>query len=165
MGDGYNFETLRREILKLSKATDWEAARREWRLTHIYEEPGRTCLCEHHPITDICVIRNGTTGHAAEVGNVCVKRFLGIRSDLIFAGVKRVRLDPTKALNADAIVFFHRAGIINDWEYSFLQSTKRKRSLTAKQANKRLSINQRVIRVVETRGIQGYTTFRAPQSN
>jgi hypothetical protein len=87
-----------------------------------------------------------------------VKRFLGIRSDLIFEGVKRIRKDPNKALNEDAIVFFHNAKVINDWEYDFLQNTRRKRSLTVAQANKRLSINRRIIRVVAARGIQGYTS-------
>jgi hypothetical protein len=111
------------------------------------------------------VIRNSVTGRTAEVGNVCVKRFLGIRSDLIFAGVRRVQAVPTKALNNDAIVFFQAAGILSEWEYKFLQNTKSKKVLSPAQANKRLEINQRIVRVVETRGIQGYTLPSPPNSN
>jgi len=73
MGDGYNFQVLKREILNRSKARDWETAKKEWRLTDIYEaEESETCLCEHFPIREICVIHNGTTGQTTEVGNVCV---------------------------------------------------------------------------------------------
>src|SRR5665647_3036704 len=99
MGDGYNFKVLSAKILKLSKATDWETARKEWALIDIHEsdEP-ETCLCEHFPIIEICEIRNNVTQHRTEVGNVCVKRFLGIRSDLIFAALKRIKKDSNKSL-------------------------------------------------------------------
>lgn len=156
MGDGYNFKVLSTEILKLSKATDWETARKEWALTDIYEAgENETCLCEHYPIREICVIRNNLTGHSTQVGNICVKRFLGIRSDLIFAALKRIKSDLSRSLNADAIVFFHQARAINNWEYQFLQDTKDKRNLSPAQLGKRRDLNQRIIDVVAKRGIQG----------
>src|SRR5689334_20925085 len=134
MGDGYNFEQLKRHILSLSRATDWDTARKEWSLTNVYEadEP-QTCVCGHHPSIDICEILNRTTNRGTDVGNVCVKRFLGFRSDLIFAAIKRIRKDDTKSLNADALVFFHRLGFINDWEYRFSENTMNKRVFTEPQ--------------------------------
>jgi hypothetical protein len=92
MNDGYNFIQLKKEILSLSKAEDWETARKEWALVEDYEadEP-ETCLCGHFPIIEICEIRNRVTNALAEVGNRCVKRFLGFRSDLIFDALKRIR--------------------------------------------------------------------------
>jgi hypothetical protein len=156
MGDGYNFRVLSAEILKLSRATDWVTACREWVLIDIYEaDTPETCLCQHFPIIEICVIKNTVTSAVAEVGNVCVKRFLGIRSDLIFTGLKRIRKDVTNALNEDSIVFFHRARVINQWEYGFLQNTKNKRNLSGPQMRTRTSINQRIIDIVAKRGIQG----------
>jgi hypothetical protein len=156
MGDGYNFQILSAAILKLSRATDWVTACREWVLIDIYEsDQPETCLCQHFPIIEICVIKNIITKAVAEVGNVCVKRFLGIRSDLIFVALKRVRKDVTRALNEDAIAFFYKANLINDWEYGFLQDTKKKRSLSAAQMRTRMQLNQRVVNAVATRGIQG----------
>jgi hypothetical protein len=156
MGDGYNFKVLSAAILKLSRATDWVTACREWVLIDIYEaDQPETCLCEHYPIIEICVIKNTITQAVTEVGNVCVKRFLGIRSDLIFSALKRIRKDITKALNEDAIAFFHRANIINQWEYGFLQNTKKKRNLSAAQMRTRVGLNQRIIDAVASRGIQG----------
>jgi hypothetical protein len=88
-----------------------------------------------------------------DVGNVCVKRFLGFRSDLIFQSLKRVRADLDKAIGPDATAFFHERGVINDWEYQFQQSTMRKRTLTDRQLASRRSINQKVIAAVRRRGL------------
>jgi hypothetical protein len=152
--DGYNFQQLKAEILKLSRAQDWETARKEWVLIDIIEadEP-EVCLCGHYPIIEICGIKNRVTGQHAEVGNVCVKRFLGFRSDLIFTAIKRIRKDIEKSLNADAISFFFDRGVLNAWEYDFLQDTMRKRDLSRKQLDKRIAVNRKVLKAVARRGI------------
>lgn len=154
MSEGYNFRQLSREILARSSATDWETARKEWALTNIIEaDTAETCLCGHFPIMEICEIHNRITGCRTEVGNVCVKRFLGFRSDLIFTGVKRIRKDIEKSLNADSVTFFREREILNDWEYGFLQNTLRKRSLTYKQMEMRKNINRKVLAAVSSRGL------------
>jgi hypothetical protein len=154
MSDGYNFEMLKREILSRSKATDWEVAKKEWKLTGISEaDQPETCLCSHFPIMELCTIANHITGVSVDVGNVCVKRFLGFRSDLIFASLKRIRKDIEASVNADATAFFHGQGIINDWEYSFQQSTMRKRNLSPAQMASRIKINRKIIASIQRRGI------------
>jgi hypothetical protein len=154
MGDGYNFQQLKAAILQLSRATDWEVAKREWALVGITEaEEPETCPCGHYPIIELCSIHNGTTGNSIEVGNVCVKRFLGFRSDLIFRALKRIRRDVSKSLGADATAFFYSRGTINDWEYGFQQSTMRKRNMTAAQSRTRENINRKVLASVRRRGI------------
>lgn len=151
---GHNFRQLKEAILARSQATDWEVAKKEWKLVRIYEadEPD-TCLCGHTPIIEICVLSNTLNGQHAEVGNRCVKRFLGLRSDLIFAGIKRVKADISKSLNANSTVFFFERGIINDWEYKFQNSTLSKRSLSGKQMETRMKINRKVLAYMERRGI------------
>lgn len=132
--------------MALSRATDWEVAKKEWRLVEISEadEP-ETCLCCHFPIIELCTISNATTGKSVDVGNVCVKRFLGFRSDSIFQSLKRVRADPDRAIGPDATAFFHERRVINDWGYQFQQSTMRKRNLSHRQLATKRSINQKVI--------------------
>ena len=156
MDDGYNFQQLKAHILALSRAATWEVARKEWSLTGIHEvdEP-ETCACGHFPIIEICSIHNRITGFSIEVGNVCVKRFLGLRSDLIFAAIKRIRRDLDKSLNADAITFFYERRLLNQWEYDFCQNTMRMRSMTPMQLRKRRDINQKVLEAIKTRGFQG----------
>jgi hypothetical protein len=155
MGDGYNFQHLKTEILARSRATDWELAKSEWYLVSISEadEP-ETCLCSHFPIVELCTIANRLTQVQVDVGNVCVKRFLGFRSDLVFAAIKRIRADISRSINVDAAVLFHERGIINSWEYGFLQSTMSKRSLTDKQLQTRITINKKILASIKRRGIQ-----------
>jgi hypothetical protein len=151
--DGYNFKQLKAEILKLSNAEDWPAARREWRLSAVYDaQQHRTCLCGHHPIREICVIVNNVNGNRTEVGNVCVKKFLGLSSDRVFQGLRRIRKDQSKSLNEDALVFFRH--LFSPPEYEFLQDTMRKRVLTHRQLNWRKALNNRVLRAAQQPGPQ-----------
>jgi hypothetical protein len=159
MGEGYNFQQLRAEILKRSRATEWDVAPLEWALTEVYEaDEDETCLCGHFPIREICVIHNSVTHESTEVGNVCVKRFLGLRSDLIFQALKRIRKDPTKSLNKDSIVFFHEKNLFNSREYTFLQSTLKKSNLSSAQIRWRVAINERLLDAIARRGFQGVRT-------
>jgi eukaryotic-like serine/threonine-protein kinase len=62
-GDGYNFQQLRDAIIERSVAKNWDAARLEWRLNHIFEvDDPETCLCGHFPIIEICVLANRKNG-------------------------------------------------------------------------------------------------------
>jgi hypothetical protein len=113
MGDGYNFKQLRERILVVSAASDWDVARKEWGLIEIHEaDQPETCLCGHFPIIEICTISNRLTKKRVEVGNRCVRRFLGFRSDLIFKSIKAIRRDCARSMNADAIAFFNERGLL-----------------------------------------------------
>lgn len=154
MGEGYNFEQLKSGILKLSDATDWDVAKKEWRLVGVFEaDENETCLCTHYPIREICTLENRLNRNQVEVGNVCVKRFLGFRSDLIFNSIKKIRNDLSKSINEDTIVFLKGKQFINDWEYKFLQNTHKKRNLTPAQLEKRAQINKKILLYIKTRGI------------
>lgn len=143
---------LRDEILQLSDADTWEAARREWFLDGVYEtEFPETCLCGHFPIIELCEIRNLQNGNEATVGNVCVNKFIGLPSDKIFQAIKRVRADDTKALNEEAIEHAFARMWITEWERDFYMKTWRKRALSTKQAAKRVEINHRVLRNMKRR--------------
>jgi hypothetical protein len=158
MNGGYNFRQLSDAILRHSRATDWDVARREWSLVDVYDaEEDETCLCGHFPVREICVISNNTTEESTAVGNVCVKRFLGIRSDLIFKALGRIRKNLDKSLNADALVFFNGRGLFTPREYQFLQDTMNKRKLSEAQLKWRRALNQKVLNAVSRRGFQGFS--------
>lgn len=138
---------LGQEIVVRSVATTWDQAKLEWSLHDVYEadEP-ETCLCGHFPIIELCNLRNKLNGEYATVGNCCVKKFLGLPSDLIFQAVKRIRSDISKSLNAQAIEHAHSKGWINDWEKTFYYDVMRKRKMTQKQKLKKEQINEKFIR-------------------
>lgn len=137
---------LTREILARSTAAVWDAAKLEWTLYEVFEsnEPG-ACLCGHYPIIEHCVLRNKTNGVFTTVGNCCVKKFIGLPSDLIFQAVKRVRLDASRSLNGEAIEYAREHGWINDWEQEFYFRIMRKRNLSQKQQAKKRQINDRFL--------------------
>lgn len=137
---------LTQEIIQRSQSKVWDIARLEWALNEIYEadEP-ETCLCGHFPIIDICILRNKVNGHLATVGNCCVKKFIGLPSDLIFQAVKRVRMDTQNSLNAEAIQHAYEKGWINEWEFKFSIDTMRKRNLSAKQLQSRMKVNEKML--------------------
>jgi hypothetical protein len=150
----FNFQQLKAAILPLSNARDWDVARKEWRLVSVMQSDElEHCPCGH-PIMELCTIANSTTGHAIDVGNVCVNRFLGIETKKIFEALRRIRKDSAKSINADAAAFFHKHRVIGDWEYGFIQSTHRKRTLTSKQISSRKSINEKILAAVRRRGVQ-----------
>lgn len=137
---------LTSEIVARSVATVWDAAKLEWGLHEVYEadEP-ETCLCGHYPIIELCVLRNRANQRYATVGNCCVKKFIGLPSDLIFQAVKRVRSDGARSLNGEALSHALEKHWINRWEFDFYLKVMRKRNLTPKQAAKKQQINEKFL--------------------
>ena len=137
---------LTQRIIALSHASSWILAKQEWSLHSIYqaEEPD-TCLCGHFPIIEICVLRNKLNDNETVVGNYCVRKFIGLPTDKIFQAIKRISIDHSKSLNAEAIVHFHYKEWINDWEYDFYSDILRKRVLSIKQLSKKMQINGKVL--------------------
>lgn len=143
----HNATRLTKEIIALSNSNTWELAKNEWVLSEVYEEDEpTTCLCGHFPIIEICVIRNKLNGAETIVGNVCVKKFLGIPSDRIFSAIKRISKDNSKSLNIESIEYMKNRGWLTDWEYGFYCNTHKKRVLSDKQMNSRVGINQKLLR-------------------
>ena len=80
------------------------------------------------------------------VGNVCVKKFLGLPADKIFHAIERIEKDLTRSLNAETIDFAHKQGWISDWDRRFYLNTWRKKKLSWAQREQRIQVNQKVLR-------------------
>jgi hypothetical protein len=144
---------LTTEIVKLSDAATWDAAKTEWALLEVYEaEEPETCLCGHFPIIELCILQNNINKNHATVGNCCVKKFIGLPSDKIFQAVKRIRKDLGKSLNAEAIDHAFQRDWLSEWERNFYFDIMRKRSLTDKQKMKKLQINELVLTRIKRGG-------------
>lgn len=137
---------LSREIMARSRAENWEEAKAEWHLRDVYfADDYETCLCGHYPIIECCMIQNQHSKEVVMVGNCCVKKFMGLGSDLIFQGIKRIKDDDTKAVNEALAQHAHQKGWISAWEHGFIMDTMKKRKLSSKQQAKRIEINHRLI--------------------
>jgi hypothetical protein len=144
--DSFVPNRLREAVIALSVADTWHEAKHGWKLVSIFftEVPG-TCLCGH-PILENCVLYNRENGRETIVGNVCVARFLGLPSGVLFAGLRTIIRNRKAALNWDVIEYAREKCWINDWERTFYLDTLRKRRLSPKQRVKRVEINLLVLR-------------------
>ena len=137
---------LMQEITDRSEANTWAIAKAEWDLDSIEyadEYGNEHCLCGHN-ILEMCWLKNRLNGNLALVGNVCVKRFTGIRSDLVFDGLRRIISDNCNAMNGVLAEFAYEHGMISRKKYLFIDDTCRKRKLSVRQLQWRRAINNKV---------------------
>jgi hypothetical protein len=129
----HNFERLKAHILPLSSATDFYAAKNEWKLVGVeIQEDWDNCPCGQ-AIKELCYIENQLNGNKTYVGNVCVNQFIGIDTGNLFAGLKRIAQDDTANANEDLIIHAYKLGYIFEKEYQFLMQTRLKRKLSPAQ--------------------------------
>lgn len=137
---------LTEEILKRSQSKVWDTAKFEWELNEIYEaEAPETCLCGHFPIIEVCILQNKLNAQFVTIGNCCVKKFIGLPSDLIFQAVKRTRKNNQKSLITEAIKYAYEKGWINEWEYNFSVDTLRKTKLSTKKLITHMKVNEKML--------------------
>lgn len=149
MGTGHNFQKFVAAILKKSNSQEWLEAKPEWALHGVYDDPSpdRNCECGHHPINQICIIKNVDNGNETEVGNVCIHNFMKLASRRIFAVIRRVRADVSKSLNPASLDLFAKRGAISVSQAEDYKSYWRKRkNLTDEERAQKLSINERILR-------------------
>lgn len=140
-----NFERLRNHILPLSHAHTFEAARTEWVLELIeVSDEFDSCPCGQE-IKEHCYIRNTVTGNETYVGNVCVNRFIGIKTGNLFDGLRRIKENPSANPNLAVIAYAESKGFLFDKESEFLRATTRKRILTIRQKAWKEKINRRIL--------------------
>jgi hypothetical protein len=137
---------LTEEIMARSEAKTWSEAKLEWELRQIWdEEEPDTCLCGHYPIREICEITNIRNGNAAQVGNCCVKKFLGLPSGKLFEAIKRVRKHIDKSLNESMVNWGFERRWISQWEHEFYLDILGKRRLSDKQIEIKRKINEKIL--------------------
>ena len=141
-----SFDNLQAGILSLSNGSDWAEAVAEWEFIGIhFNDNLQTCLCGHYPIREVCRLANRETENEVEVGNCCVNRFTGLKSNKLFDALKRVSADIHASFNIDSIRLAKRAGFIFKWERNFYSDIWRKRKLSPKQLAIKERINRKML--------------------
>ena len=138
-------------VVEQSKATNWHDAKMEWFTRAIYyleKDAVETCTCGHFPIKNVIEIENRITGNILIVGNCCIEKFedsddyKGVFNySLFFSGLRKGELN--KAIVDKAKL----DGIINEWEFTFLNNVRRKRHFSKKQVDCLKRIENRVISI------------------
>src|SRR4051794_35698215 len=106
---------LTEEITARSVSDTWDDAKLEWSSAAVWVErdPPGECICGHKPIVEHCLLLNQVNGAEVIVGNHCVHRFMGLPSERLFAGLRRIMADPSKALTPDMINYAFEGRWIN----------------------------------------------------
>jgi hypothetical protein len=162
MGQGYNFEQLKAEMIARSREQAWDQAKLEWDLEDVFRvAEERDCLCGHNPILQICTLRNQLTQQIAEVGNVCVERFLGMRSKRIFSAIKRIRDDENRSLNKATIEMFCKLKVVSYQDADeYLVFYRRRKNITDEQRELRRDVNAAVLMYVNRRAVRSAMIFK-----
>ncbi|MGD9671056.1 MAG: hypothetical protein AB7U75_18760 [Hyphomicrobiaceae bacterium] len=143
---------LKEEITKLSNANDWGQVKKEWFFDHAYiSERPRECPCGKENIWEICVIRNVKNNNIAEVGNVCVRKFMEIDARKFINSIKRVAQHGDRALGWDVIKHAYEMKWIDEWQFEFYRDTHRKprTSMSENQIGKRMEINRKILKKLQ----------------
>jgi ATP-dependent helicase YprA (DUF1998 family) len=95
------------------------------------------------------------------VGNVCVERFLGMRSKRIFSAIKRIRDDGNRSLNKEAIGMFRKLKVISYQDAEeYLLFYRRRKNVTDAQRELRREANAAVLAYVDRRAAHSAAAFR-----
>lgn len=118
--------TFIKQVLEHSVSNTWEEAKREWHHIGSHLEPESNCICGHE-ILEVCNIENNINGAILNVGNVCVRKFMGIDRRHDFKLIKKELID--SQLFSELIY----NDVLTNWEVDFYNSIKRKRKLSNRQ--------------------------------
>lgn len=168
MGTGYNFAQLQQEIFKRSQeSADWTLCKNEWGVHDIYKVgEEQTCLCGHHPIFQICQLQNEVTRDFADVGNVCVQKFIGLRSKRLFAALDRIAKDLRRSLNKEAIELYTHLRIIGAGEAEeYLSFYRRRKNVTDEQYEFKEAINSRILAYAQKKAADAAAAYRQLDSD
>ena len=123
---------LFKRVIELSKADNWEEARKEWEQIAITERQSDdlgACTCGHYPIKEEIQLFNIGTKKEIIVGNCCIKKFFDIKDfDKVFMALREGRVN--KFMIEDCF----KKGVISSWESDFMLNVWRKRNVSAKQS-------------------------------
>ena len=131
---------LIQRIMKISIATNWDDARKEWSIDQIYyDEDGDTCLCGHNPIKEVIIILNKINKKFTIIGNCCVNVVFNKDHTSIFNALRQNKI------NRKIIDHGLKQGWLNLKEYRFACDVWRCRILSKKQHDWFEKIRQRLV--------------------
>jgi hypothetical protein len=136
------------EILKHSNSNNYYDAINEWIYMSSYECHGSNCICGQD-IVEVCCIHNIFNSNSLEIGNVCVRQFIGgciqEENEINWWILKSFKKNNLFSIKENYLERFFIKGVINDWEFKFYSNVTGKRKLSYKQGISKLVINNKII--------------------
>ncbi len=146
-----NYKRLCKEVLERSYSQILEEALNEWDLVEVYntnaekdfteefeadyEANYETCLCGHHPIAEVFVLRNRSTGEEIKVGNICIRHFDGgDKWEHIITDYKKVKKDISKRISQTSLDFMRDKKVPGFQSYKFYSKRVNRKITTLSDA-------------------------------
>jgi len=149
--------TLSDRVVEKSIADNWDEARLEWDLINVLmlENEYESCECGHYTIKEVCTIYNNNTKEQLDIGNCCIKKFEREEMDVtdLIRCMKNIYGDESKSLNKEALKYCFEHKIINRAQYKYYIEIWRKRKLTESQLERKIEINQIILKKAFKNGI------------
>ncbi len=146
---------LPQELVAISQGDKWPEVLDEWRLFNIeYLQPGedsQTCLCHHHPIREVCHIKNDNNNNEAIVGNCCIQKFgehqkAFASAPMIMNAFIRIFKNDKASANEELITFAFKKEAIDRRSYEFYKGIRGRRKLSERQLEWKSDINRRIVK-------------------
>lgn len=145
---------LRDVIIEHSISDDFIIAASEW-IPVWYDEDEScesVCICGKKHIKELNAIKNKYNGTQLIVGSECINYFIADLNTInVFKRLGEIKQDYTIAMTPKLLTAISRLNILTYGELNFYESTCRKRNLSTKQMNWRISINKKVIQTIAAR--------------
>lgn len=110
----------------MSEADDWFLAKDEWSFLYpeFVDNDYTSCPCGH-VIHELCWLKNSINMRETFVGNVCVKKFMGLKTATIFKHFKELMEKPYDLPHTVLLEYALNRNIIGQPEYKILYTRSR----------------------------------------
>ena len=148
-----NYNKLITEIINLSNNKYWNDAKLEWSCVDVDLNTEGICLCGHH-LSNLYHIKNKLNGNKAIVGSSCVKKFENNDMDNYLSFIneyqklinKQKKNGIEQSLPISLINKMYQYGRLNEIEYKFYKDIYKKLTLSDKQNQWKIRINNKISR-------------------
>lgn len=134
-----NHTKFKTTLIESSTSNNYEEALKEWKLQYLIKKESN-CICGQHIINN-CIFKNLTNNNYITIGNVCVKKFLGV--------------DYIKEFNIKSIVerfytstklrYLVENKILTEYEREFINNVPTIKHTTIKQEELFFKLHKKVI--------------------
>lgn len=135
-------------VVGKSISDNFSQAKLEWGIIDYRVESNYTCACGHHPIRIVCRIRNNVTGNELDIGRCCAANHFERVFDTI-RSLEKLNKDISKSVTRETLDAMYEENIILLTEYNFYNDIIRKRKLSQKMKDWKISINKKIIGVLK----------------
>ncbi|MEZ8274183.1 hypothetical protein AB6C54_23550 [Vibrio splendidus] len=137
--------TLFKQIIDLSRARNWDEAKKEWRFKDFSQGIADvTCLCGKCSISKVFTLHNRYTESKIGLGSSCIRKFIPFTDKTLRNNAIEVLQDNTKQFHLNIMNQCVAQGIIDQIELFHYLPVRKRKSIEPRKLEHRIAVNKRV---------------------